>query len=122
MKNRLRECARLVLGIGLALAVTGCKNPNSYPKINDQEQLSPVMSTPVEINGKMYIPVEESYCLSRTYRIQEGYIGPVGRVLELGIEECNKIIGRAPREYGVYATWLENMRVWLNGFTKRKRH
>ena len=99
----------------ILICLSSC-NRNNAPKINDQEQLSPILADAVEIDGEMYIPVKESYCLSRKYRINKGYIGPVGRVLDLDIYECQKIIGRAPSEYGVFVTWMENVRVWLLKF------
>jgi len=95
--------------------LSGCLNPNSYPRISDQEQLSPNFVY-VKIDGKEYIDVEKSVCFSRVYRIAKGYIGSVGNEMDLNIKECNKVIGYAPSEYGVFATWMENFRHWLLGF------
>jgi hypothetical protein len=101
-----------MLGILILICLSSCKNPNSYPKINDQEQLSPFFVYK-NINGKLYISVEDSVCLSRVYRISKGFIGPISEAIELDIRECNKSIGYAPREYGVFSTWMENFRFWL---------
>ena len=48
--------------------------------------------------------------------MSKDYVGPVGDPISLNIMECNKVIGNAPAEYGVLATWHENMRHWLLGF------
>jgi len=92
-----------------------CRNPDSYPKIPDQEQLTPFFSY-IEVDGKTYIDMEKSVCLSRVYRISKGSIGPINEAIDLDIRECNKVIGYSPKEYGTFATWLENFRIWLLGF------
>lgn len=96
----------------LLTVITSCRNPDGYPRISDQEQLSPNFHY-VEIDGKGYIDVEKSHCLSRIYRYSKGYIGPIGLAIEIPIQECQKVIGKAPREYAVFATWLEDFRIWL---------
>lgn len=111
----LRLLKRVMLGTLLITCLSSCLN---YPKIQDQEQLSLFLAEPVEINGSLYIPVDGSGCFSRVYRITSGYIGPISSNQEYGVYECHKMVGRAPREYGVFATWMENFRVWLN---RRKR-
>lgn len=111
----------MILGMLIVSCLSSCVNPNSYPRIKDQEQLSPFLAPAVEIEGKLYIPVKKSVCLSRVYRISKGFVGSIGRELDLDIYECNKIIGRAPAEYGVFATWLENFRNWLLKFNRKKR-
>lgn len=89
------------------------QNPNSYPRINTQEQLSPVFSV-VEIDEKEYIDIESSKCLSRNYQINRDVIGPVDdTVLVMDIRECDRMIGYAPQEYATFTTWLESMRQWL---------
>lgn len=107
----LRQLKRVMLGTLLITCLSSCLN---YPKIEDQEQLSLFLAEPLEIDGKLYIPVSESGCFSRVYRITRGYIGSIGSEQEYDVYECQKMIGRAPTEYGVYATWMENFRVWLN--------
>jgi len=95
-----------------ALATFLSCDRDDYPVISDQEQKSPVFIY-IEIDEKEYIDLESSYCLSRVYRISRSYIGPVRKALKLPIEECQKIIGRSPKEYGVYSEWFENFRNWL---------
>lgn len=107
-----KQIPKTMLGILILICLSSCRSPNSYPKINDQEQLSPFFVY-VEIDGKRYIDVEESVCLARTYRITKGFIGPISQAIDLNISECHKIIGYAPAEYGVFATWMENFRFWL---------
>ena len=104
--------------IALVICLSSCKNPNSYPRLSDKEQLSPVLSEPISIDGELYIKVKDSYCLSRVHRITKGYIGSVGRVITLDIYECNKVIGYAPDEYGSFITWMVNFRQWLLGFLR----
>jgi hypothetical protein len=96
----------------LGILLASCRNPNGYPKISDQEQLSPFFVVET-INGKDYISIEKSKCLARNYRITKGYIGPISDAIDLHIFECNKVIGYSPKEYGVFATWMENFRNWL---------
>ena len=112
MKNLV---PRMMILIPLVICLNSCRNPNSYPRIDDQEQLSPVLRIET-INEKDYISIENSYCLSRTYRISKEYVGAIDKAIKLHIMECNKVIGRAPSEYGVFATWLENFRHWLLEF------
>lgn len=101
----------------LLTVLTSCLNRQGQkrPLINNLEQLSPVFKY-VEIDGKEYISLEDSKCLSRTYKISREYVGGIDKPIKLDIKECHKMVGYAPREYGVFATWLENMRVWLIGF------
>ena len=106
----------LIILMTLMTLIQSCRNPDSYPKLEDQEQLSPYLANVVEIDGEEYIPLKGSYCFSRVYRISKGSIGPINEAINLDIRECHKIVGRAPSEYGVFATWLENFRVWLLGF------
>lgn len=110
---KMQKLVKIILTHSLiCLSLVSCKSPDSYPRIADQEQLSPVFAY-IEINGKQYIDLESSYCLMRIYRITKGYVGPTTQAVELHISECNKVIGYAPTEYGVFATWLENLRIWL---------
>lgn len=114
MKKQTIVKKTLILSL-ICLSLLSCiRDPNGYPRIEDQEQLSPVFNY-IEINGKTYIDIDESYCLARVYRISKGYVGATTKAVELNISECNKIIGYAPREYGIFATWLENLRQWLIG-------
>lgn len=106
---------KLLIILGISLNLFSCNDPNGYPRIEDQEQLSPVYRY-VNIDGKMYVDIERSFCIARTYRISKGYVGPVSEPIRLNLSECDRIIGRAPDEYGVFATWLENFRNWLLGF------
>ncbi|MEE4245159.1 MAG: hypothetical protein V2I33_07095 [Kangiellaceae bacterium] len=94
------------------MILISCRDPNGYPKINDIEQLSPYFEY-VEIDGKQYIDVEKSGCLARAYRHSKGFIGSVSGTIILHISECHKVIGYAPKEYGTYTTWKENMRNWM---------
>lgn len=98
----------------LLMIFQSCRN-NSYPTIQNQEQLSNFFVYET-INGKEYISVENSKCLSRTYKISKEYVGAVDRAIKLNIKECQKIIGYSPKEYGIFATWMENFRVWLISF------
>lgn len=103
-----------ILALMMLLTIlASCRN--NYPEIADQEQLSPVFSY-VEIDGKKYIDIETSKCLSRTYRITKRYVGAIDNAIMLDIRECNKVVGYAPREYVIFASFLENMRRWLNTF------
>jgi len=99
-----------------------CKNRLGVarPKLEPQEQKSPIFVL-IEIDGKSYIDIQESYCLSRSYDISRDRVGPVSDPVFLGILECEKIVGRSPEEYGVFATWLDDMRHWLLGFSRKKR-
>lgn len=108
----------LLINLMLMTALSSCLNRQGQerPEIEDQEQLSPSFAKEVIIDGKYYIPVEGSICFSRVYRIDKTMVGSVGQVHDLDIRECNKIIGRAPQEYGVFVTFLENFRVWLINF------
>ena len=103
---------KMILGILLVVCLNSCKDPSGYPRIQDQEQLSPsfVYET---IEGKEYISIEKSKCNSRTYRITKGFIGPIDKAVGLNIKECQKIIGKAPSEYNVFFNWLEDFRLWL---------
>lgn len=105
----------LIILMMLATLLSSCRNPNSYPRIENQEQLSPYFVTE-EVNGKQYISIEKSKCFSRTYKISKEFIGPIDKAIELDIRECHKVVGYSPREYGVFSTWLENMRHWLLGY------
>lgn len=106
---------KLIQLILIITCLNACKDPNGYPRIDDQEQLSPNFFY-VEINGKEYIDTEKSFCLSRVYRYSKGYIGPISNAIKLPIYECQKVIGKAPSEYGIFATWLESFRKWLLSF------
>ena len=97
----------------LLIVLISCRN--RYPTIQDQEQLSPVFNY-ITIDGKQYIDVESSKCLSRTYRIDKRYVGAINQAIMLDIRECDRVIGYAPREYATFASFLENMRRWLNTF------
>jgi len=108
-----------ILLIPFLIFLNSCVNPNSYPRIADQEQMTPIFNY-VEVGGVEYIDLESSYCLSRIYRIGKGYIGPIKDAIKLHISECNKVIGYAPDEYGVFTTWLENFRSWLLRFNRKK--
>lgn len=103
----------LVLMI-LLMSLANCRN-NNHPTINNQEQLSPVFEY-VIVDGKEYIDIESSRCNSRTYKISKEFVGPIDKAVKLNIKECNKIIGRATKEYATFATFLENMRRWLLTF------
>lgn len=94
-----------------------CRNRSgeSRPEINDLEQMTPIFKL-VEVDGKEYISIEESVCLSRIFRHSKGYVGPIKGRIQLNILECHKMIGYAPDEYKVLVTWLENFRHWLLGF------
>lgn len=107
----------LILLMIVSMTLASCRNRNGQyrPIIQNQEQLSPIFQY-VDIDGVEYISIEESVCASRTYKIAREYIGVVNKPLRLNIKECNKVVGYSPSEYGVFATWLENMRVWLIGF------
>jgi uncharacterized membrane protein len=108
-----------ILLILTLIFLNSCRDPNSYPKIVDQEQLTPIFEL-IIVDGVEYINPRESYCLSRVYRIGKGYLGPISEAIKLNIKECDRVIGYAPSEYNVFATWLENFRHWLLGFNKRK--
>lgn len=97
----------------LLMTLIGCRN--NYPTIQDQEQLSPVFNY-ITIDGKEYIDLESSRCLSRTYRVDRRYVGAINQTIMLDIKECDRVIGYAPREYATFASFLENMRRWLNTF------
>ena len=107
---------KIVVLMTLLISTVGCRrsgDPNSYPRIEDQEQLSPAFYY-TEIDGRMYIDVERSRCNSRIYRISKEYVGQVGDSVLLDIRECDRIIGySADVEYPAFATWLESMRQWL---------
>ena len=105
----------LIMSMMLLMALTGCLNPDSYPRIENQEQLSPFFVYET-INGKEYISIEKSKCLSRTYKISKEFIGAIDKAVKLNIKECQKVVGYSPKEYGVFATWLENFRHWLLQF------
>ncbi len=105
------------------MLIISCRNRNGQeqPKTpNDQEQLSVFLAEHVEIDGKLYIPLDGSGCISRNYRVERGYIGPISESIVLDLRECHKVIGYSPAEYGVLTTWMENMRVWLVGFDRKK--
>lgn len=108
---------KILILITLLMTLGACRNRRGVdrPEIKNQEQKSPVFKI-VEIEGKSYIDMDQSFCNSRIYQINSDYIGSDGRVIRLDIMECQKIIGYSPGEYGVFATWLENMRHWLKGF------
>lgn len=104
----------LVLTIVVTLFVS-CRNrdPNEYPRLPVQEQLSPVFSY-IEIDGRKLIDVESSRCLSRAYQINRDFVGPVDdRIIILDISECDRMIGYAPAEYAEFSTWQETLRQWL---------
>ena len=110
--HKITLIAKLMM---LMILSAGCRNldPNSYPRLDIQEQLSPAFAY-IEINGVKYIDMNKSRCLSRLYRVDREMVGPVNQeVFILPIEECNRMIGYAPSEYGSFATWLESMRKWL---------
>jgi len=105
---------KALLIMSLLILSISCRR-NNYPTISNQEQLSPVFEY-VIIGEKEYIDIERSRCNSRNYKISKEFIGPTNRAISLNIKECNKIIGRAPKEYAVFATWLDNFRRWLLTF------
>lgn len=104
---------RLIMLTTLVIAFQSCRD--SYPRIGDQEQLSPFFEY-INVDGTLYIDIERSRCLSRTYRISKGFVGSIDKAISLDIKECHKVVGYSPKEYGVFATWLENFRNWLLGF------
>ena len=115
---------KLIILMMLLTLSMSCRNRHgqSQPNdIQDQEQLSVYLADPVEIEGKFYIPLDGSGCISRNYRITDGYIGPISDRIILDLRECHKVIGYSPSEYGALATWMENMRVWLIGFNRKNR-
>jgi len=103
---------KMMLGILFLICLSSCKDPNGYPRIQDQEQLSPYFVYET-IDGKEYISIEKSKCNSRTYRITKHSIGPIDKAIGLNIKECQKIVGYSPKEYIVFADWLEDFRLWL---------
>lgn len=107
----------------LGMLIISCRNrygQEQPPNPNDQEQLSVFLADTVEIDGKLYVPLDGSGCISRNYRIDDGYIGPISESIVLDLRECHKVVGYLPSEYGVLTTWMENMRVWLVGFNRKK--
>lgn len=108
----------------LLTLIQSCRNRNGQeqPKeLEDREQLSVYLADAIEIDNKLYIPLEGSGCFSRNYRIDNGFVGPISEEITLDIRECHKIVGFAPSEYGNLATWLENMRIWLIGFKRKSK-
>lgn len=100
---------KLLILMMLATALTSCRDPDGYPRIENQEQLSPFFV--YTENGN--IDVKKSKCFSRTYKISKEFVGAIDKHIKLDIRECNKIVGYSPVEYGVFSTWLENFRHWL---------
>ena len=94
----------------LLMLLTSCLEP---PTIADQEQLSSVFVYET-INGKEYISVEKSKCLSRTYRISKEMVGAIDKNIKLNIKECDRVTGYAPSEYVTLASFMENLRIYLN--------
>lgn len=103
---------KMMFVILFLICLSSCKDPSGYPRIQDQEQLSPSFVY-VTIAEEEYISIKKSKCNSRTYRISKGFIGPIDSAVGLNIKECQKIVGRAPREYVVFFNWLESFRLWL---------
>jgi hypothetical protein len=103
---------KMMFVILLVSFLSSCKSPNSYPRIQDQEQLSPHFEY-VTVNNIVYISIDKSSCNSRTYRISKHSIGPINKAIKLDIRECQKLVGRSPNEYTIFFNWLESFRVWL---------
>lgn len=68
----------------------------------------------VEIDGKKYIPYNDSLCAARFFEFSKQYIGPRSAFLEVPMEKCNRIIGFSPDAYVEYREYLEAVRVELN--------
>lgn len=96
----------------LMIASTACRDDN-YPTIRDIDQRSIFLADPVEIDGKLYIPVEDSVCFSRMYEHNKSGIGAVSEAQQLDVYECDKIIGYEPEEYSLYTSWKNSLRRWM---------
>jgi len=107
----------LILLIALLTLLINCRNRRGVerPELARQEQKSPYFAV-ISFNGRNYIDIDKSYCLSRVYEISDSHIGSTSDVIKLPIAECHKIIGYSPSEYGVLTSWLVNMKGWLKGF------
>ena len=68
----------------------------------------------VEIDGKKYIPVEDTLCATRIYEFSKEYVGPRSVWQEQPIDVCNKNIGWTADDYLKVQEYWESVRRELN--------
>ena len=83
------------------------------PKIQDITQLSPVFIYEV-IDGKRYISIEKSRCLSRKYRHNRDFIGPITETVSLHITRCDRSVGYDPIDYVKLHNYKDAVRTQIN--------
>ena len=99
-----------ILLLPLLMTLIACP---SIPTVRDTEQRSPVFVY-VEIDGKEYIDVESSMCLSRQYRFNSEMVGPVTKSIAKSIKECDRVIGwHSSVEYPLVYRYWDEIRVAL---------
>lgn len=94
--------------------MTSCRRDDLLePKMEDISQLSPVFIYEV-IDGKRYISVEKSRCLSRKYRHNRDFIGPITETASFAISRCDRSIGYDPIDYVKLHNYKEAVRSLIN--------
>lgn len=53
----------------------------------------------VEIDGKKYVDIEQSFCLERNYKYSVDFLGPTEKFRNVDFMKCDRINGYAPRPY-----------------------
>jgi hypothetical protein len=111
----MKKLIHLILLMTLTIScLSSCRvSPEDYPKISDVEQLSPYFHY-VQIDNRMYVDVEKSYCFSRKYRMTRKYLGSVGQEKRLPLNVCNKIVGYNQGTYVDVFNFQEAVRVLID--------
>lgn len=97
---------RMIFVILSMIFLSGCQ---SRPDILIQEQKFVTFHF-VEIDGKLYIDPDLSFCLKRKYQYSLDLLGPVEKFQNIPFQECDKLTGYTPKPYVEVHSFLDDVR------------
>lgn len=105
MKLKTRNLPKMFL-IALTISLSACvSRPDEL--ITKQRFIQMEL---VEINGKMYVDPELSFCLEREYKYSLKFLGPIEKFRAIPFLNCDKLTGQTPRPYVDTFNFLEDVR------------
>lgn len=64
----------------------------------------------VEVDGKKFVNLDDSFCAEREYKYSKQFIGPITKYQKVSFDQCNKLTGETPVQYTAKANWFEDVR------------